>query len=94
MTVTLDGDSKETAAMRQYCCAIPSTLMPAENFFKLNWRCQQLRPVLIVLELAPLTPKKIFDDKTNRENSKVTQIFTTPPPPGGERGSLQEGASA
>ena len=37
--------------------------------------CQQLRPVLIVLELAPLTPRKIKDDKTARENSKVNIYY-------------------
>ena len=43
--------------------------------------CQQLRPVLIVLELAPLRPRKIKDN-TNRENSK----FSHPPPPQGTGG--------
>ena len=45
---------------------------PHPHYFHSVPTCQELRPVLIILELAPLTPTKVKDDKTNHENSKVT----------------------
>ena len=49
--------------------------------------CRQLKPVLIVLELTPLTPIEII---------KAHEIQKLPPPspPWQGRGSRQDGASA
>ena len=51
----------------------------------LDRECKQLRQVIIVLELAPLTPIKIKRRQNHLGNSEVTQLFSTPPPLHGER---------
>ena len=51
--------------------------------------CPQLRPVLIVLELAPLTQRKLkYDNKTHKIQKfmHIISIPCTPPPSGGEGG--------
>ena len=57
----------------------------------LGMLCLQLRPVLIVLELAPLTLRKLKDDKKTREiqnllYAKSSQLTPTHAPPGGWKG--------
>ena len=59
----------------------------------LGMLCLQLRPVLIVLELAPLTLRKLKDDKKTREIQNLRKIILTPPPPpnpGGGKGGLSK----
>ena len=59
----------------------------------LGMLCLQFRPVLIVLELAPLTLRKLKDDKKTREIQNLRKIILTPPPPpnpGGGKGGLSK----
>ena len=48
--------------------------------------CQQLRPALIVLELAPLTPRKMKRRQNHPEIHKLHNISCPPPLHGGRGG--------
>ena len=66
------------------------------NFLLGECSCQQLRPVLIVLELAPLKPRNNRkDDNSTREIWKLRNL-SRPPPPTYWQGvrQLENGASA
>ena len=53
-------------------------------FTKTVKSCLKLRPVLVDLELAPLTPRKLKDDNKTREIQNLR----------GENRTLQDGESA
>ena len=60
-------------------------LAPNKHFKKY---CQQLRPVLMVLELASMTLRKLKDDNRAREIQNILQIISILPSPGGGKGDF------
>ena len=65
-------------------------------FTKTVKSCLKLRPVLVDLELAPLTLRKLKDDNKTREIQQLRKLsrHPLPPPRPGDRGTLQDGARA